>query len=320
MDIPPEAILILIGARVVSKPVLKFIETISPALGRAYRPIEIIVEAKAQVRADKIKALGELDNQEAVELRKTEIAKSRAQRAADRNEFTENRRQANLEDIFQQVPEHLPEAVSDEKVDEDWMFQYIGNAQDISNKQMQQLWAKILAGEVAQPNSYSLRTLEALKTLSPKEAQTLAKVSQAAIYHLETSFILDATKHRNILKDEFDINFSDILVLREIGLTSSTNLTFNFEIVNNKNETLFFSHGDMGIVIEREIGAQKKVVSVELFTRVGSELLSLIDINPKVTYIQKFASLFDEPNAKKFYGKILSHEGRTVEIEDLKEL
>src|SRR5262249_33596076 len=39
---------------------------------------------------------------------------------------------------------------SDKTIDSDWFAQWRNGAQDVSSEQMQQLWARILAGEVAQ--------------------------------------------------------------------------------------------------------------------------------------------------------------------------
>jgi hypothetical protein len=56
-------------------------------------------------------------------------------------------------------------------VDPDWVARFFGSAQDVSNEDMQKLWARILAGEVVKPGTFSLRTLEVLKNLSQREAE-----------------------------------------------------------------------------------------------------------------------------------------------------
>ncbi len=321
MDIPPEAVHLayLIGAGVATKPVLKFLETISPAFGRVYRPVEIVIEAKAQVKANKIKALGDLEIEEALEKRHSEIAQTQIERASDRKKFTENRRQANLEDIFQKVPEHLPETVSEEKVDEDWVFQFIENSQDISNEQMKILWAKIFAGEVAQPNTYSLQTLATLKILSKKDAELFEKIAQAAIIQGSIGFILGADKNADFLQNEFGITYSNIMTLRELGLLSPSTLGFHLPVLDEPYE-LICTYGDTCIILKRTSGKPKKILSVEFFSKVGSELLPLLDIQPSIKYVQHFASHFKNENTVVKYGKILSRKNNTLEIADLREV
>jgi len=61
--------------------------------------------------------------------------------------------------------------VSDEKVDPDWTVQFFNACQDVSNEEMQSLWSKILAGEVARPRAYSLRTLDVVRKLRRSDAE-----------------------------------------------------------------------------------------------------------------------------------------------------
>jgi hypothetical protein len=46
--------------------------------------------------------------------------------------------------------------VSTEPVDEDWTVRLFNIVEDAYDGQMQQLWDRILAGEVKTPNSYSI--------------------------------------------------------------------------------------------------------------------------------------------------------------------
>ena len=71
--------------------------------------------------------------------------------------------------------------VSEEKVNEDWITRFFNTIEDINNEQLQQLWAKILAGEIKQPNSYSLRTLELIKNLTIKEEELFSKIGNLSI-------------------------------------------------------------------------------------------------------------------------------------------
>jgi hypothetical protein len=76
----------------------------------------------------------------------------------------------NFLSVTAQAIGELPPRVSDEPVDEDIASRIFTNIQDVSNEQMQKLWAKLLAGEITKPGSFSVRTLDVLKNLSPKEA------------------------------------------------------------------------------------------------------------------------------------------------------
>ena len=80
-------------------------------------------------------------------------------------------RQKNLEAIIDTARLALPEQVSSEPVDKDWTTHFFEAAKDVSDTDMQTLWARILAGEITEPGTTSRRTLEFLKTLSKAEAE-----------------------------------------------------------------------------------------------------------------------------------------------------
>ena len=95
------------------------------------------------------------------------------------------REQINLENVIAiaaDVLEYEPdENVSDDTVDEDWLTRVFGKARQVSNEDMQELWGRVLAGEVIQPGSFSLRTLDVLANLSQVEAQIFSKVPRFAL-------------------------------------------------------------------------------------------------------------------------------------------
>ncbi|HAW92805.1 MULTISPECIES: TIGR03899 family protein [unclassified Arsukibacterium] len=96
-----------------------------------------------------------------------------AQRVNRRLQMQRERQQQNLEKIMALAMEYCPERVSAQEIDPDWFSQYCELVLNISNDNMQQLWAKILAGEIATPGRFSLKTLQILQQMSHKEAQSL---------------------------------------------------------------------------------------------------------------------------------------------------
>lgn len=83
----------------------------------------------------------------------------------------------NAEDILkddQQEP-------SEELIEDDWLYSWRDYAGKVSSSELQDLWGRILAGEVKQPGSYSMRTLEFLKGLSKSEAILISKVARFVV-------------------------------------------------------------------------------------------------------------------------------------------
>ncbi len=72
----------------------------------------------------------------------------------------------------------------DIEYDLDWFVRFFDSVGTISNENMQQIWAKILNGEIQQQGSFSFRTLETMHNMSQHEAEIFANV---------TSLVLDGT-------------------------------------------------------------------------------------------------------------------------------
>jgi len=145
-------------AKAISAPLTKLIEVVSDGCGRLYEPRHIRKKAAAEGEA--------LVLMEIAKAHASEVAIRAAHRALD----LEVRRQHNIESIVAKTEAQLPNEVSTEPVDADWATRVIQTCQDISDDEMQALWAKLLAGEVAHPGAFSLRTVQVLSQLSKEEA------------------------------------------------------------------------------------------------------------------------------------------------------
>jgi hypothetical protein len=159
----------LISLDKLSEPLTKLVKVVAAGIGGLYEPLGIVRKAKAEAKAAVIRA------ESAREVSTIE------QRAAARVEYRESIRQENIEKITQTAAGALPEEVSPDPVDVDWTTQFIDGAQDVSDSEMQVLWGRILAGEVAKPGTYSKRVLGILRTLDKWEAEAFTELCSCAV-------------------------------------------------------------------------------------------------------------------------------------------
>jgi hypothetical protein len=103
------------------------------------------------------------------------------QRAMARLFAQEERRQENLEAVVAEAREQLPPHVEAAPVDPDWFQDFVSHAQDVSDADMRMLWARILAGEVAQPGSFSRRALDAVRVLARREAEMFQRFCRVVV-------------------------------------------------------------------------------------------------------------------------------------------
>lgn len=116
----------------------------------------------------------------------------------------ENRKLNNTQSVIAKAKENFitGEQVSNEPVNKDWINRFFSIVEDISDETLHQLWGHILAGEVKQPNSYSLRTLELLRNLTKEEAELFVRL---ASFYIEKNFICT---EEFVLSLEFILNNS----------------------------------------------------------------------------------------------------------------
>lgn len=108
-------------------------------------------------------------------------AKARAttieQRTAQRLLVQEIRHQHNIESIIAKAAHEPAEVVSPEPVDQDWVHRFFRGCEDVSDPRMQSVFAKLFAGEVAQPGTFSRRAISLVQEMSTRDANLADKAS-----------------------------------------------------------------------------------------------------------------------------------------------
>jgi hypothetical protein len=142
-----------------SKPATVLVEKISDAVGGVFKPYQIIRVAKAEAEADKIRAEAQI------------LISDLQRRAMHRFLEEEGKKQANIESITAQALPLLDENANPKNVSNDWIANFFDRARIVSDVEMQQLWARVLAGEANDPGTFSRKTINLLADLGKVEAE-----------------------------------------------------------------------------------------------------------------------------------------------------
>ena len=265
----------------------KLAETVGGWLGLNARAIEQNAEALAfatvrKVDAENVANLARLEGEEQVanyiiarEKRKMNNAKSVVQLA--QTQFVKD------------------EQVSSEPVNPDWINRFFTIVEDISDVEMQQLWARILAGEVKNPKSYSLRTLEILRNITKEEAEQITKAS---------CFLL----HNNtICSEKFCMDLKMQSLMDELGLICGEALIRTYAVSAEEpcniaiaNKHILSLHSDFDIKIN---------LQCYLLTKAGQEVFALTQ-EDNHEFIVNLAKHFKEARLSKvLLNKIVRWEG-----------
>ncbi|GAB2983046.1 hypothetical protein GCM10027049_19950 [Mucilaginibacter puniceus] len=237
--------------------------------------------------------------------------KSLYERANERETYQSQKRQINVEKITNFASDELKneDLITPEPVDDDWTSRFFSIVEDVSNEEMQAIWGKILAGEIKQPKSYSLRTLEVIRNLSKEEATTFIKIANFAIEADGVYFIFRGSNED--LRTKFNISFPEITLMVELGIIQPGDLIhLKYQNTPTTHEKGFI-FGSTIVLGEKNANTPEVQIPLYLFTRVGTELLKLASKQPPFDYLKFFAEFLQKQKIKVSYSIIT---GRTKDL------
>jgi hypothetical protein len=258
----------LVDLSSVSKPMTKLIESVSAAIGVIYEPTR--VSRKARADAEAIIILGSAD----AELRDI------LHRAGERLAYQEARRQQNIEAVIDRAAALLPEEVSSEPINSDWTARLFEGVQDVSNEQLRDYWAKLLAQELTTPGSCSFRTLSILKDMSPADASIFQRVCNLAL-RSDGSAMVATPLDWSFSSMRWNVAYSDLMVLDSLGLVHLMT-----DVVEPILPTTKLQYG--GGQFQVDLRGQERVeIEIVPFTAAGVELLQVCGCEADLLYFEE---------------------------------
>lgn len=300
----------------------KLLEATVSGIGTIGGPMLARWRARTEANALRIKAQGQ-----AAAVRLIADAQAEARKSFDidtssvqgelgiRNEiearlsFQEEKRQSNIKAVVGMAAEEVGEKeVPDQEIDHDWTARFFADVQDVSSEQMQQIWAKILAGEVEKPGRTSLRTLSILKDMTRKDAELFAHVAQFIIrdfiFHDEsTESIPEFPKLEPLLQ----LSCCGLLhVDRDLSHSFYPNLDFRSWLTDKR---IAFS-----ISSKDKNDAFKISIPTYVLTDSGKELYESIECQKNWDYLGALANFLETKSFKLEYAEILAWEEGGVKV------
>lgn len=221
-----------------------------------------------------------------------------------KKQILETQKASNLQAVLNiALNVSINEQTSD-NLDPDWFFAFSTMAEEIYSPPMQELWGKIFAVEVARPGSFSLRTLQLLKTLTHRDAKVFNKAVNIASrksndtvprilvgYHKRKGLLSFLRKPipEQINLASVGLSYPDLLSLQEMKLIYASEI-----------ESAEYSEGQQVTwrCVNENITLTCKAPGVALvyykFTSVGAELYKLVTKSTNETYLQEIKQVLSE--------------------------
>lgn len=207
-----------------------------------------------------------------------------------RIEFQERKRHANIASVVRGAAEGLGgESVSEHEPDPDWTARFFDGAQDVSSEELQELWARILAGEIESPGRTSLRTLSILRDMTQREARQFSDLMQFLI----SGFVFD----EGIQQILGDRGGSAMVHLDHVGLFHSDFGVSPVMKLDDQGIHMATHHGHM-LVIEGAPQSEVNLLECTSLTSSGKELARFCKHSPNLEYLSEFAKFLSKQNCQ----------------------
>ena len=224
-------------------------------------------------------------------------------RALFRERQRKEQRQKNLEQILKLAHVSCKDETAGDP-DQDWLHRFFDMAQDIHNSSMQRLWAQVLKREVTNPGSTSLKALQVLQDMTPKEAQILQRASSLAcsfgsdnsrklLVGVRAANGIFSLGKRNITftinMGSFQLPYSSLLVLIELGLLHATELESG-EIELEPALLLIYQGKNLSL---QAMGKGVRLLYYR-FSPTGNELCKLLGNKPNMQYYDQMVAVLSQ--------------------------
>ena len=256
----------LIDTSGLAKPGTLLVEKISNAFGRHFDPSQTVRMALAEAEANRIRALSEAETE-------IEVADLRT-RAAERVLNEEMTIQENIENITKKAIPKLTGNASPEDIEDDWITNFFDKSRIVSDNDMQDLWARVLAGEGNNPGSFSRKTVNLVADLDKSNARLFTNLCRFAWIIGGEAYPLMFDVQHNIY-NQSGIMFRSLGQLETLGLVRFDSLS-GFRILNlPKRITVIYGDRQAPLTFPKD-SENELIVGKVLLTQSGLELFRVV--------------------------------------------
>lgn len=284
-------------------------------------PVALIEGATAEKRAEskaRVKLINVSANQIAQQMQTNpEYARAAASKYAQKI----IRERVNLDQIAEMAADELkdpaapgissfptPDSTQETTISDDWLNVFESEACNMSSDEMQRLFAKILAGEIQKPASYSIRTLKLVAQLDDHVAKLFRRLCSLSVSFRDPSDVREVFDARVVFPSDTDsiekygLSFDALMTLQEYGLLISEFQTFaeyGAAVDRGQGAELPITYENKSwSLLPKDKGSEPKPINLHGagFSRAAKELLPIVEIDHDETYSEMLRRIFESYN------------------------
>jgi hypothetical protein len=261
----------LVNLDFISEPATKLIEKVSDAVGGMAKPWQMKRVAKAEAEAEIIRAEANIQISDI------------ERRAMERLVREEGKKQENIENITMKAIPNLSDTAKPENLDNDWVAMFFDKSRLVSDEKMQEIWAKLLAGEANNQGTFSKKTIELVSSLDKKDAELFTALCSFCV--LGGPYIMD---YHDEVYTKRGINFHTINHLQHLGLVATQSLGY---VRKNMSKNILFVYcGEEYLICDLKLEEESNSINAGKvsFTTAGEQLAKLVQAEPVPGFLEYF--------------------------------
>ena len=188
------------------------------------------------------------------------------------------KQQANMEGITYAALSYLNSYAAPQDVEDDWVTNFFEKCHNVSDEEMQQAWARILAGEANNPGSFSRKTVNVMADLGKADAEMFRNLCRFVCTQwsgrIDMPLVFDFDHE---IYNQQGVQFESCAHLEALGLVKMEGLTSLSLIA----KPLFIvSYDEKTVMVESTKEDNRVNVGHIMFTKVGAELSRICQAEP----------------------------------------
>ncbi|MDK4730147.1 DUF2806 domain-containing protein [Rhizobium phaseoli] len=244
------------------------VNRVSNAIGVVFEPHRMRRKARAKIDVAEAETKAEIIRAEG-RLKISEIEARGLQRMI----YEEGRNQENIESITSKAIPHLSKDAKPEDLEEDFVRYLFDKAKLVSNEEIQEIWARILAGEANTAGSFSRRSIDVVSQLSKTDAELFTRfVRSVWVIGRPTPIIIEYDDFEK--KEEVSLSFNQLQHLESIGLITYSGTSTYSRTGFGKTARMFYYGCPVDLEFSSD-GRNSISIGMALLTATGMELASI---------------------------------------------
>ena len=181
---------------------------------------------------------------------------------AETNEIRLN----NILSTLKKAEQYLPKGVEIKEIDEGWSLKFLNEVATTSDDEVQDYFARILAGELQAPGRYSKRTISLIGNLSTTEAKTFLDLARYSVKVLDRIFIIPT-----IDKTTY-VAFVNVLAMEDCGLST---MNMGYQLTDQTKYAI--EYGPRIAIMEKSELSNIDLFSNSCLTQAGKEIYGMLE-------------------------------------------